>query len=241
VNIWPPLWVTGWGTPGWAWGRNETFVFRNPFVVVPQVSSTTTIVHAPVFIDYSRPLPLPAEDVIAADTDWDEELPPMDETSQQAMDHFDTAKAAFKNSDYKAALESIDAAIELLPSDATLHEFRALCLFAMKDYQQAAAAIYAVLAAGPGWNWETMESLYRSTTTYTQQLRALEAHVRENPDDSAAAFLLAYQYMTMGHLDAAVRKWERVAQLLPEDELTTQLLEAFRPTLADAAEPAERK
>jgi tetratricopeptide (TPR) repeat protein len=235
------LWVTGWGTPGWAWGRNETFVFNNPFVVVPQVTSTTRIVEVPVFLDYSRPLPLPSEEVIAEDSDWDEELPPMDQTTQQAMDHFDRAKAAFRDSDYKAALDSIDSAIELLPSDATLHEFRALCLFAMRDYQQAAATIYAVLAAGPGWNWETMAGLYRSTTTHTEQLRALEAHVRDNPDDSAAAFLLAYQYMTMGHLDAAVRKWERVAQLLPEDELTTQLLEAFRPTVAEAAEPAERR
>jgi tetratricopeptide (TPR) repeat protein len=241
VNVWPPLWVSGWGTPGWAWGRNETFVFHNPFVVVPTVSSTTTVVEVPVFLDYSRPLPLPAEEVMAEDFDSGEELAPMDEVTQQAMDYFDKAKAAFRDSDYKAALQTIDSAIELLPSDATLHEFRALCLFAMNDYQQAAATIYAVLAAGPGWNWETMASLYRDTSTHSQQLRTLEAHVRANPDDSAAAFLLAYQYMTMGHIDAAVRKWERVAKLLPEDQLTAQLLEAFRPAVADAAEPAIRE
>jgi hypothetical protein len=99
----------------------------------------------------------------------------------------------------------------------------------MKEYQQAAAAIYAVLSAGPGWNWETLASLYRNTDTHTQQLRALEA---------AAAFLLAYQYMTMGHLDAAVSMWERVARLLPEDELTTQLLDAFRPDVTEPAAPA---
>ena len=234
------MWVSGWGTPGWAWGRNETFVFHNPFVVVPAVS-TTKIVEVPVFLDYSQPLPQPSAEIADADFESEDSLPPEDEATQQAMDLFDQAKVAFKDSDYKEALRRIDSAIEVLPSDATLHEFRALCLFAMKDYQQAAATIYAVLAAGPGWNWETMASLYRDTATHTQQLRALEAHVGNNPDDSAAAFLLAYQYMTMGHLDAAVRKWERVAKLLPEDELTAQLLEAFQPEVASAAEPATRK
>lgn len=221
--------MTGRFAPAWSWGRNETFVFHNPFVVVPPASSTTTIVEVPVFLDYSQPLPPPPQEVIAADIDADEEFVPEDETAQQAMERFDDARAAFKRLDYEEALRDIDSAIELTPSDATLHEFRALILFAMGDYQEAAATIYAVLAAGPGWNWETMASLYQSTTTHTEQLRALEAHVRDNPDDSAAMFLLAYQYMTMGHLDAAVRKWERVAELLPEDDLTAQLLDAFRP------------
>jgi tetratricopeptide (TPR) repeat protein len=155
----------------------------------------------------------------------------------QAMALFDEARAAFKNEDFAAALARIDQAIDLLPSDATLHEFRALCLFAMNDYQQAAAAIYAVLAAGPGWNWETLASLYPNVDVYTRQLRALEAHVRENRDDSAAKFLLAYHYMTAGHLDAAVKMWEQVAQLLPEDQLTAQLLEAFRPAVAERLQP----
>ncbi len=188
-----------------------------------------------MFLDYSRPLPEPSQDFSFADFDSDEELEPEDEATQEAMQHFDRARAAFKKNDYKAAMQAIDSAIELFPGDATFHEFRALCLFAMKDYQQAAATIYSVLAAGPGWNWETMIGLYGDAATHTAQLRALESYVVANPDDSAAAFLLAYQYMTMGHLDAAVKKWERVAKLLPEDELTAQLLEAFRPVAAEAA------
>jgi cytochrome c-type biogenesis protein CcmH/NrfG len=80
--------------------------------------------------------------------------------------------------------------------------------------------------------------LYRNVETHTQQLRALEAHIRENPDDAAAIFLLAYHYMTMGHLDEAVRMWERVAGLLPEDQLTAQLIEAFRPDVAEPPAPA---
>jgi tetratricopeptide (TPR) repeat protein len=209
-------------------GRGTTVVFNNPFVVQPVVN-TTKIVEVPVF-DYSQPIPVSqasssSETMFAEDTD---EPPPPDPEMERAMSLFDEARDAFKDGNYKEALRQVDRAIAFFPSDATLHEFRALCLFALKDYQEAAATMYAVLSAGPGWNWETLSSLYRSTSTYTQQLRALEGFKRENPDDAAAAFLLAYHYMTMGHLDSAVRVWERVAELLPESELTAQLLDAFQ-------------
>ncbi len=43
-----------------------------------------------------------------------------------------------------------------MPNDAALHEFRALVLFALQRYDDAAAALYAVLTAGPGWDWATL-------------------------------------------------------------------------------------
>jgi tetratricopeptide (TPR) repeat protein len=238
VNIWPPLWVTGGFTPGWL-GHSTTVVYNNPFYVISPVTSTT-VVEVPVWQDYSRPLQAPPETFVEGDDTSVEsdDTPQSDPEMDEAMALFDEARDAFKSENFEHALEAIDAAITLLPSDATLHEFRALCLFAMKDFQQAAATIYSVLAAGPGWNWETLVSLYRNVETHTQQLRALEAHVREDPDDAAAAFLLAYHYMTMGHLDEAVRMWERVAGLLPEDQLTAQLIEAFRPDVAEPPAPA---
>src|SRR5262249_33977238 len=222
VNVWPPIWVTGVYSPGWLWGRGTTVVFNNPFVVQPVVS-TTRIVEVPVF-DYSQPIPV-SQVQFAEGSD---EPPPPDSEMDQAMRLFDEARAAFKESDYKEALRQVDRAIELFPSDATLHEFRALCLFALKDYQQAAATMYAVLSAGPGWDWETLAGLYRSTSTYTEQLRALEAFQRANPDDAAATFLLAYHYTAMGHIESAVKLWERASELLPDSDLVAQLLEAFR-------------
>jgi tetratricopeptide (TPR) repeat protein len=232
------LWVTGGYTPGWL-GRGRTVIYNNPFYVFPTIT-TTTVMEVPVWRDYSQPLQAASPTFVESDYAFEdsEETPPPDPEMEQALALFDDARDAFKDEDFAKALETVDQAIALLPSDATLHEFRALCLFAMKDYQQAAGTIYAVLAAGPGWNWETLASLYRNTDTHTQQLRALEAYVRENPEDAAAAFLLAYHYMTMGHLDAAVSMWERVARLLPEDELTTQLLDAFRPDVNEPAAPA---
>jgi thioredoxin-like negative regulator of GroEL len=229
--------VTGSYTPGWLYGRRNVVVYNNPFYVFPG-TSTTTVVEVPVWRDYSVPLQAPPETVVESEDASPPDPELVDPVMDEAMGHFDAAREAFKEEDFKNALSRIDDAIALLPSDATLHEFRALCLFAMKEYQQAAATIYAVLSAGPGWNWETLVSLYGKADTHTQQLRALEAHVRENPEDAAAAFLLAYHYMTMGHLDAAIRKWKIVARLLPEDQLTAQLLEAFGPDVAEPAAPA---
>jgi len=149
---------------------------------------------------------------------------------------FDNARAAFKQGDYAKAQELADKAIELLPSDATLHEFRALALFAQKKYKEAAAGLYAVLAAGPGWNWETMSKLYANADTYTKQLRGLEAYMREHPKDAYGHFLQAYHYLVLGSKDAAVQQLKQVVQLEPKDKLSAALVKAL--TSGEAA-PAD--
>ncbi|HEV3136391.1 MAG TPA: hypothetical protein VGZ26_00780, partial [Pirellulales bacterium] len=77
----------------------------------------------------------------------------------EAIKLFDAAREAFKSNDYPRALREVDKAIKLLPSDTTLHEFRALVLFAQGKYRDAAAGAYAVLSVGPGWTWETVREL----------------------------------------------------------------------------------
>ena len=120
------------------------------------------------------------------------------------------------------------------PNDPVLHEFRALCLFAQGDYQQSAAATYAVLSGGPGWDWTTVSSLYPSITVYTQQLRALEKYSQEHPDAADARFLLAYQYLLTGHNDAASAELKQVVALQPNDALSAQLLKSISPAADDA-------
>ena len=72
----------------------------------------------------------------------------------------DLARAAFQQANYAEASREIDLAIKALPRDAALHEFRALIFFATRDYKQAAATLYAVLSAGPGWDWTTLSGMY---------------------------------------------------------------------------------
>ena len=149
---------------------------------------------------------------------------------------FEGARGQFTAGDYAGALAATDSAIKLQPNDPVLHEFRALCLFAQGDYQQSAAAIYAVLSGGPGWDWTTVSSLYPSIMVYTQQLRALEEYSREHPDAADARFLLAYQYLLTGHNDAASAELKQVVAIQPNDALSAQLLKSISP--ADATSPA---
>ena len=69
----------------------------------------------------------------------------------------------------------------------------------MKRFDEAAAVDYAVLSAGPGWNWSTLVGLYPDVDTYTNQLRALEASVRTNANSPSTQFLLGYHYLVEGH------------------------------------------
>jgi tetratricopeptide (TPR) repeat protein len=206
----PAGWFLGGAPTGWMMApAGPTYVFVNPF------RSQTTVV-----FDYSQPLPPPPDDPVNdAQTI---------EIADAAVAIFDQARDAFKQGQYKDALALVDQAIKELPTDATLHEFRALVLFSLKEYKQAAETLYAVLAAGPGWDWETMKLLYADVATYREQLRALEAYQRANPNAADASFVLAYQYLVLGHLDSAITQLANVVRLLPESQLSAKMLTALK-------------
>ena len=117
-----------------------------------------------------------------------------------------------------------------------MHEFRALVLFAQKKYKDAAAGTYAVLSVGPGMNWATMSGLYPNVNTYKNQLRALEAYVREQPNASDGRFLLAYHYLVLGYTAPAVKQLESFSKLVPSDQLAPDLVKAFTQQL-DTGKP----
>jgi tetratricopeptide (TPR) repeat protein len=169
------------------------------------------IVDRPV-IDYSQP-------IVTSDAA---------DLSEEGMQRFNTARAAFLAGNYSAARAAVDEALALTPSDTVLHEFRALVLFAEQRYQDAAATLYAVLSSGPGWDWETMRRLYPSVDVYTAHLRALEKYQRENPDSPEGHFVLAYHYLTTGYTAEAAKQLERVIALKPDDRVSAQLLQLAR-------------
>src|SRR5690606_33593759 len=113
--------------------------------------------------------------------------------------------------------------------DVEMHEFRALALFAMGNYEESAAVLYGVLSAGPGWNWDTVKGLYSSIDEYTAHLRALEAHRSSNPDDMAARFVLAYHYQATDYKEDAARQLQIVHQNNPDDRLVAELLQRMNP------------
>jgi tetratricopeptide (TPR) repeat protein len=183
----------------------------------PAATAQAPIQQAPV--QQEQPAPVPESDEPAAD--------PGTQAPPEVARSFEKARAEFKGGDYATALEAIDEAIRGLPGDATLHEFRALVLFAQEKYKDAAKGIYAVLSVGPGMNWETLSGLYPNGDVYEKQLRALEAYQREHPEASYAHFLLAYHYLAMGYTDQAVKQLEQFSKLAPNDKLAPDLVKAF--------------
>jgi len=177
----------------------------------------------PTAVEYSQPI-----ETTAALPD------PNASATMVAVSESERARNAFYGGDYTTALEYVDRALANSPSDPVLHEFRALCLFALHRYKDAAGTLYAVLSVGPGWDWTTMSGLYPNVDVYTQQLRALEDYVRENPDSPDGRFVLAYQYMTDGHPDAAARQLKEVIRLVPNDQVSRQLLAMTAPSEAAA-------
>lgn len=197
----------GWGYGGWGLGGlayNSGYLwYSNPYYDTSYIGYNYA---QPIPVDYSAPLAVAGAQGNPADA------------------ALNAAVAAFKQNDYDAALDIINKAIAQYPTDSVMHEFRALVLFAKGDYQQAAATIHSVLAIGPGWDWTTLASMYPNIVIYTDQLRALEAFVRANPQDGASRFLLGYQYMTAGHTDAAARQFQEVVSLVPGDRIAGDML-----------------
>jgi len=147
--------------------------------------------------------------------------------NEEAMSLFDSGMAAFQAGRFSQSLENFDSAVRLMPDDPVLHEMRALALFAQGKFQQAAAVLNSLLAVAPGMDWTTLVSLYGNLDDYIAQLRALEAHVGANPNDAAAAFVLAYHYLVMGHNEDAIERLRTVVRLQPRDQTAARLLTAL--------------
>ncbi len=186
---------------------------------------------------YSEPLASYAE---PAATDPAAAAPAATAATDPGMQAFDDARTAFYNGDSEKALTLLDTTLKTMPNDTVVHEFRGLVLFALKRYPESAAAIYAVLAAGPGWDWTTLISLYSNPDTYTNQLRELETFAKANPKSPDARFLLGYHYLTGSHAEAASAQFKKALELLPGDKLITRLVAMTSPPDTTKPTPAPK-
>jgi tetratricopeptide (TPR) repeat protein len=209
--------LTWWGANAMSYSYGCGGEYYNPYY-----SETSEV-------NYSEP-------IVTAPVEGDQPASP----PQEDLDKFDQARVAFSEDKYDDALKLVDEAAKKMPRDAVLHEFRSLVLFALKCYSESAAAIHAVLAVGPGWDWKTLSSLYADVETYTTQMRALEAYSGANPKSADAAFLLGYHYLTTGASDAALTQFRRASELQPKDIVSASLVRSLSPRDAET-KPAPAK
>lgn len=219
-----------WGSVGWAMGStwNSSWGYGPSYYNPYYDASAAT----PVY-NYSQPVVV--QEYATADAaggtgqataNAAAQDPP---ENQEAMKLFDEGMAAFKAGNYQQALQRYDAALKLMPTDPVLHEVRALSLFALGRYKEAAATLNSLLATAPGMDWTSMSSLYGSVDDYTAQLRKLEAHLKANPSDASALFVLAYHYLVIGQNDAAVKALQEVVKLQPKDATAQRMLASLAP------------
>ena len=207
--------AVGWGLVGWSLGKLIYDCgyqsYRNPYPVQP-----ITVVDRQV-VTYQEPIT-----VVAAKTapKADDETARITQKSESLIAE---SQAAFKQGNYLVALESANKAIAEAPGDGALHEYRALILFALGKFSEAAGVLNPVLAGGPGWDWSTMIALYNSQETYMSQLDALKDYSKSKPNAADAHFLLGYHHMVCGHLEEAAEKFEAAAKLQPADSVSAQL------------------
>ncbi|HSG72178.1 MAG TPA: tetratricopeptide repeat protein, partial [Planctomycetaceae bacterium] len=217
--------VTTWAINRWNWASGY-YPYYNPYATPTIVNQSST------YYDYSQPI----QEVETYPETADDGTATPHEVSQETISVFDRATQEFKADQFETALNSVNEAIKQSPNDAAMHEFRALALFSLGRYDEAAATLYAVLGVGPGWDWTTMISLYSSSEVYTGQLRKLEAFVKNNPQSASARFVLAYHYITHGHEADAAKQLTEVVKLQPDDTLARDLLLGIDPD-ADIPKP----
>jgi tetratricopeptide (TPR) repeat protein len=215
--------IAAWGVGSLinSWGYSR---YSNPYYGSSAVYAQQPVASVSPY-DYSRPL-----DFASA--------PPAEAVIQTASSSFDAARQAFQAGDYPRALTLADQALTQTPNDPILHEFRAICLFAQRRYDEAAVPLYTVLSAGPGFDWTTLIGLYPNVETYTAQLRALEAYCNESPRAASARFVLAAIYLTQGSTASAAARLKEVVALQPQDRLSAQLLSALEGSPSAPGQPA---
>jgi tetratricopeptide (TPR) repeat protein len=204
----------GWGYGGWGLGGNVYssgyYPYYNPYYPADG--------YRVVVYDYSRPIPVVTQAPPGSSPDG------VGNPIQPINPAFDAARQAFREGDYDTALSGVDLAIAEKPSDSVFHEFRALVLFARRDYRKAAATLHSLLSIGPGWDWTTMSSLYADPLVYAEQLQTLENYSRAHLQAADAHFVLGYHYMIGSHKEEAVTQLQLAAELMPTDRLAAELV-----------------
>lgn len=212
-----------WGIGVWSLGNliydMGYHSYTNPYPA-PVVQNT--------YVTYTQPISVAA----AANPPGDEAVAAAAE--EKSEDALARSRTAFAAGDYLAASAAADEAIAANPGDITLHEYRALVLFALGKYGDAAGVLNPVLASGPGWSWETMSGFYGDTGAYTNHLAKLEAYTRASPAAADAHFLLGYHYLVCGHMANASVEFGAAAKLQPADTISRQLAALTADSVPDA-------
>ncbi|QJE97228.1 tetratricopeptide repeat protein [Luteolibacter luteus] len=216
-----------WGLVCWGLGSlaydSGYYTYENPYTPEPYTYGDTVI-------RYEQPMSVTAAEYPTGDE------AASDLAATRSAEALDRSRDSFLREDYLAALKEVDEAISYQPGDSAQHEYRALVLFALGKYDDAAGVLNPILASGPGWDRRTMIGLYRTEGAYLDQLAKLEAYVQASPGRPAPRFLLGYHYLVNGRLSDAEREFGEVTRLQPSDSIARQLRDLAKSSTTEDVE-----
>lgn len=216
-----------WGLVCWGLGSlaydTGYYTYENPYLPEPYTYGDTVI-------RYEQPMSVTASEYPTGDE------AASDLAADRSAEALDRSRASFLREDYLAALKEVDEAISYQPGDSAQHEYRALILFALGKYDDAAGVLNPILASGPGWDRRTMIGLYPAESTYLDQLAKLEDYVKSTSGRPAPRFLLGYHYLVNGRLADAEREFAEVTRLQPSDGIARQLRDLAKNSTTETPE-----
>jgi tetratricopeptide (TPR) repeat protein len=151
------------------------------------------------------------------------------------------ARDAFRQANYSDALRLAGHAAVETPRDVDVHNLLMMAMFAAGNYRGATMEAHAAASLGQPMHWDTLYAFYGDVKPYTEQLRALEKFVAANPSDPGARFLLGYQYLMMGHNDAAKTELTKSLLQAPKDRLAANLLVQVGGTVPDKVKAIQQE
>ena len=160
---------------------------------------------------------------------------------EAATDFAAQGEAEFRAGNYAEAVRSWRHALVDDPQNGGLLLLLSQALLAVGDYDEAAGALQAALAALPADKWGVVvtdrANLYRSEQDYIGHLRALE-DAAEKQASPAMQFLLGHQYGFIDYPKEAVRELDKGLRLAPQDDSARKLRERFAAKLPAGSVPA---
>jgi tetratricopeptide (TPR) repeat protein len=137
----------------------------------------------------------------------------------------------FKAGNYHAAAKDWQHSLVDDPKNGAVMMLLAQALFAEGKYEQAAGATQAAMQMLPEDKWGVVianyAELYGNVQDYTDQVRALEAARKANPDSPALRFLLGFHFGYLNYPKQAVTELDEALSLAPRDLGSRKVREIF--------------
>ena len=164
-------------------------------------------------------------------------------TNERAALFQGRAEQAFRAAQYGEAVRESNHAVIEDGQNGLVHLFAAQTLFAVNDYDAAAAAIHRGLTLADRKDWGFIVDNYKKFYTnddYVAQMNRLIEAIEKYPEVPSLRFVRGYHYVFLGHKDAALKELAKAVELDNLNPMANELLAMVgAPPVDDATKSAE--